>query len=179
LKGEEMPKNNTLADINPDPENRRKHNPRNIGMIQEALHEVGAARSIVIDEDGKILAGSGTYEAAALAGIEKVKIVEADGNTLVAVRRTGLTKEQKRKLSIYDNRAAELSEWDTDKLLEDLSNDRKSLEGAFSDHELELLLDVDLPGEENKPKTRQKKGGDPVSVICPECGTVFVPGCDE
>lgn len=38
-----------LKDLTPDKRNARKHNPRNIGMIVDSLHEVGAARSIVID----------------------------------------------------------------------------------------------------------------------------------
>jgi len=57
-----------IGQLKPDPRNARKHNPRNIGMIEAALHEVGAARSIVIDEDGVVLAGNGVVEAAALAG---------------------------------------------------------------------------------------------------------------
>jgi len=52
----------TLADLRPDPANARKHNPRNIGMIVSALHQVGAARSIVSDEHGTILAGNGVVE---------------------------------------------------------------------------------------------------------------------
>ena len=58
-----------------DPNNLRAHNPRNLGMIQEALQEVGAARSIVIDENGQILAGNGTVDAAAKAGITKLRVV--------------------------------------------------------------------------------------------------------
>ena len=83
----------TLKDLKPDVKNARKHNPRNIGMIADALREVGAARSGVCDEDGNILAGNGTYEALAEAGIEKVKVVEADGNEWVVVKRKGLTKK--------------------------------------------------------------------------------------
>ena len=52
---------------------------------------VGAARSIVIDEDGVVLSGNATIEAAAQAGIDRVKVVEADGNEIVAVQRKGLT----------------------------------------------------------------------------------------
>ena len=59
----------SLADLTPDPRNARTHTPRNVGMIVDALHEVGAARSIVIDEDGVILAGNATAEAAAEAGM--------------------------------------------------------------------------------------------------------------
>ena len=85
----------TLKDLHFDKKNARKHNPRNIGMIEKSLNEVGAGRSIVIDENNNILAGNGTIEAAQQAGIDKVQIVESDGNTIIAVRRTGLTDEQK------------------------------------------------------------------------------------
>src|SRR5687767_5061434 len=105
-------KTDHVSDLVPDPNNRRKHNPRNIGMVVDALHQVGAARSIVIDEDNVILAGNGVTEAAAEAGITKVRVVEAAGDELIAVRRSGLTPEQKRALAIFDNRTAELAEWD-------------------------------------------------------------------
>lgn len=56
-----------LVDLVPDPENRRKHNPRNLAMVAESLQQVGAARSIVIDENDVILAGNGVAAAAAAA----------------------------------------------------------------------------------------------------------------
>ncbi len=79
-----------IKHLKPDSANARKHNPRNIGMIVDSLQEVGASRSIVIDEDDNILAGNGTIEAAAEAGITRLKVVEADGNEIIAVRRRGL-----------------------------------------------------------------------------------------
>ena len=105
-----------IRDLTPDPKNARKHNPKNIGMISDSLRAVGAGRSIVLDEDNVILAGNGLVEAAAEAGITKVQIVDADGETIIAVRRTGLTPDQKTKLALYDNRAAEIAEWDLDVL---------------------------------------------------------------
>src|SRR5687767_12116351 len=98
-----------LRDLSPDANNARVHNERNLGTIVDALHEVGAGRSIVIDEDGVVLAGNATIEAAAEVGIERVQVVDTDGSTLVAVRRTNLTADQKAKLALYDNRAAELA----------------------------------------------------------------------
>lgn len=133
-----------LSDLTPDPHNARAHNPRNIGMIEAALNEVGAARSIVIDEDGIVLAGNATIAAAAQAGIEKVQVVEADGETIIAVRRRDLTPEQKTKLALFDNRAAELAEWDTSVLAE-LAADM-DLSGLFREEELaELLAGVGEP----------------------------------
>jgi DNA modification methylase len=89
-------------------------------MVSDALREVGAARSIVIDEDNVILAGNGVSEAAAEAGITRVQVVDVDGSTLVAVRRRGLTAEQKRALAIYDNRTGELATWDFEQLQADV-----------------------------------------------------------
>lgn len=105
-----------IKNLVPDKENARKHNERNIGSIADALHAVGAARSIVIDEDNNILAGNGTVEAAAQVGITNVRVIDATGNELIAVRRIGLNRDQKRRLALSDNRSAELAEWDADQI---------------------------------------------------------------
>ena len=129
-----------IKDLLHDPKNARKHTPRNVGTIVSALQEVGAARSIVIDEDGVVLAGNATMDAAAEAGITAVKVVEASGNELVAVRRTGLTAEQKTRLALYDNRAAELAEWDVEVLRE--LHDGNLLDGMFTEAEVQSMLQV-------------------------------------
>lgn len=85
-------------------------------MIVESLRTTGAARSIVIDENDRVLAGNGVTTAAARAGISKLKVVEAEGDEIVAVRRRGLTEEQKRALAIFDNRTAELAGWNFEQL---------------------------------------------------------------
>jgi len=129
-----------IKDLTPDPKNARTHSPRNVGTIADALREVGAARSIVIDEDNVVLAGNATIEAAADAGITKVHVVEADGTTVVAVRRTGLTPQQKARLALYDNRAAELAEgWDVD-VLKALQADGVDLSHLWHDEELDALF---------------------------------------
>lgn len=164
----------SIGDLKPDQQNRRKHNPRNVGMIVDALHEVGAARSIVIDEEGNILAGSATIEAAAEAGIEKVLVVDADGETIIAVRRSGLTPEQKRRLALFDNRTAELATWDIDQLLVDV-NAGVDLTAIFRQDEIDdLLAEVLTPdfqpvGIEDQPRLDQR-----IPVTCPKCGHEFI-----
>jgi hypothetical protein len=128
-----------IKDLVPDPANRRLHNPRNLGMIADALHEVGAARSIVIDEENVILAGNGVTEAAAEAGITRVRVVDTSGDELVAVRRRGLTAEQKRALALYDNRTAELAAWNPEQLQADVASGL-TLEPWFSESELATVL---------------------------------------
>ena len=137
-----------IRDLVNDPKNARKHNPQNIGTIVNSLHDVGASRSIVVDETNTILAGNGVVEAAAEAGITKVQIVEADGDTIIAVRRKGLTKRQKTNLALYDNRSAEQSTWDTDTLkglLTDIDADERNRMGF--DKKMTTRLGIDLENE--------------------------------
>lgn len=134
----------SIKQLKADPNNLRAHNPRNLGMIQEALQEVGAARSIVIDEHGQILAGNGTVDAATKAGITKLRVVDADGDTIIAVRRTGLTDRQKQQLALYDNRTAETATWDASALAELLEQDSTALDGLFSEKEIKAIITEDV-----------------------------------
>jgi ParB family chromosome partitioning protein len=106
----------TIDELKPDSKNARKRTERSATLIGESLKRYGAARSIVIDEDNRILAGNGTVEQAKAAGINKLRIIEADGDEVIAVRRTGLTEQDKVGLAIADNRTSDLSEWDAEML---------------------------------------------------------------
>ncbi|MGH9256749.1 MAG: hypothetical protein ACRD3C_19485, partial [Vicinamibacterales bacterium] len=166
-----------IGDLVPDPQNRRKHNPRNIGLIVDALHSVGAGRSIVIDEDDVVLAGNGAVEAAAEAGIERVRVVEASGHELVAVRRRGLTDEQKRQLAMFDNRTAELATWDLAQLAAD-ADAGLDLSSFFTNVELADLLSSDAPVPEFPAVDESAQGQlDALKgVTCPQCGHTFREG---
>lgn len=115
-------------------------------MVVTSLQELGAARSIVIDEDNVVLAGNGVTAAAAQAGIHKLRIVDVPGDTLVAVRRRGLTAEQKRALALFDNRTGELAEWNVAQLAADLQNG-EDLSAFFLDGELAALRVLGDPVE--------------------------------
>ena len=110
----------TIEDLKFDPENARKRSTRSKQMIADSLTDVGLARSIVISEDGTILAGNGTVEGAASLGKTRVQVVDADGDTVIAVRRSGLTDEQKKRLAYYDNRSSDLSTFDSKQIQQDL-----------------------------------------------------------
>ena len=66
-----------LGELKPLQPNARQRTERSAGMLVESLQRFGAARSIVIDEDNVVLAGNGTTDAAATAGIARVRVVEA------------------------------------------------------------------------------------------------------
>lgn len=74
-------------------------------------------RSIGIDEENKVLVGNGTTTASKAKGKKKVIVVNTDGETLVAVRRSGLSDEQKKKVIIADNRTGESSSWNPEVLI--------------------------------------------------------------
>jgi ParB-like chromosome segregation protein Spo0J len=101
-----------IDQLRPDPRQIRTHTDRNLTMIGDGLRAVGAARSIVLDEQNVILAGNGTIEAARRNGFSKVRVVEADGTEIIAVRRRGLTEKAKVELALYDNRSADFAEYD-------------------------------------------------------------------
>jgi hypothetical protein len=109
-------------------------------MIEDSLQEVGAARSIVIDENNRILAGNQTTEAAANVGLEDVMIVDAPGDKLVAVRRSNLTEQQKTRLALWDNRSAEVATWSSEMLAKMQQEDEALLQGLFRADELEAIL---------------------------------------
>ena len=145
-----MSKRLKIADLKFDPQNARVRTAKGEAMIQESLRQVGAARSIVIDEDGTILAGNGTVEAAGQVGIENVVIVEASGDEIIAVRRVGLTDEQKKKLAYYDNRTGDEAEWDMEQVARDLLGGYDFLNELFTGDEIAIDDGWDLPDEESE-----------------------------
>ena len=153
-----------VSDLTPDPANRRAHNPRNIDMITESLHAVGAARSISIDEDLLILAGNGVVQAAAKAGITKLRIIDTDGDEIIAVRRRGLTPEQKRALAMYDNRTGELATWNTEQLAADLKAGL-DLKPFFFENELADLFGLEKGNATTTGSLIDRFGVPPFSVL--------------
>jgi DNA modification methylase len=153
----------SIKDLKSDHKNARKRTDRSASLIAESLKRYGAARSIVIDEDGRILAGNGTVEGAKKAGITNVRIIEAEGDELIAVRRAGLSEDEKVGLALADNRSSDLSEWDHE-MLRQLSEEH-DLAPWFEDDE--LLAEVLEPEQGNT---------DPDDVPEPPADPITKPG---
>jgi DNA modification methylase len=129
----------SISDLKFDHKNARKRTDSSARLIQESLQRYGAARSIVIDEDNRILAGNGTIEAAQALGLAKLKVVEASGDEIIAVRRSGLSEDDKVGLALADNRAAELSDWDAE-MLQQLSEEH-DISPWFDSEDINALLE--------------------------------------
>ena len=127
------------AGVTPDPHIARRHNPRNLGVIETSMHTDGAGRSILVDQYGVTIAGAGAWEAATQAGIHRAAVIETDGDTLVIVKRT-VTPEQRVRLALADNRATDLSTWDADRLQQLQAQAPELLKSLWTDHELTDLF---------------------------------------
>jgi len=130
-----------ISDLIPDSKNANKGTKRGNKAVTESLTRYGAGRSILIDRDGKIIAGNKTAANAAEAGINDVVVVESDGSKIIAVQRTDLSLDdaKAKELAIADNRTAELGlEWDSDVLSE--YSTELDLKPFFSDAELRNLI---------------------------------------
>ena len=130
----------SITSLKSDHKNARRRTDRSSELIKESLQRYGAARSIVIDEDNRILAGNGTIDGAKAAGIKNVRIIETDGDEIIAVKRTGLSEEQKVGLALADNRTADLSEWDQE-MLHQLSEEH-DISPWFDQDDLNEILNV-------------------------------------
>lgn len=155
-------------EIKLDKRNYRKHNDENKRLIKKSLEECKAGRSILIDNDNEIIAGNGIYEQAKELGIP-VKVIETDGNELIAVKRTDLNRddEKRDKLAILDNSTSDLSEFDYDLLKEDFEEDYLENLGVQTFEVSEIDVDSFF---ENVSEDKIKE---PKTIKCPKCGEII------
>ena len=137
--------------IQPDRKNANKGTERGRYMVEASLRETGAGRSILLDKDGRIIAGNKTFEAASDIGLP-VRIVQTDGSELVAVQRTDLDLDDDtgtaRKMAYYDNRTSSVGlDWDAEQMLADLAGGL-DLSAMFRQDELDALIaTISVPDE--------------------------------
>ncbi len=106
-----------MTEIKFDKRNYRKHSDKNKELINKSLEECGAGRSILVDNEGEIIAGNGVYEQAQQLNMP-VKVIETDGTELVVVKRTDLATddERRKRLAVMDNSTSDSSEFDVELL---------------------------------------------------------------
>lgn len=98
-----------LAALSPDPTNVRRHPDTNLQAICDSLQAFGQQKPIVVTQQGRILAGNGTYQAAQQLGWThlwaQVSPLEGDRATAYA---------------LADNRTTDLSTWNEQMLADTL-----------------------------------------------------------
>jgi len=117
-----------LSELTPDANNYNKGTEFGGGLIAKSLRKLGAGRSILLDKNGKVIAGNKTLENAVNAGFgdEDLIVVQTTGKQIVAVQRMDLDLDSKmgKEMALADNATAKANiEWDTEALSADWSSD--------------------------------------------------------
>ena len=103
-----------LAELRPAGRQARDHDKRQLAAIKASISQFGFISPVLIDQQGRILAGNARVEAAKALGMTCVPAVVIDH----------LTPEEQRAFVLADNRLAELGKWNKEALkleLEELS----------------------------------------------------------
>lgn len=157
-----------LEDFVIDNRNANKHSPRGMSALETSLRTYGAARSIVVDRNNKVIAGNATLETAVDIGLEGAIVVPTDGKQLVVVQRTDIDLDSPagRGLAVSDNRVAELDlSWDAD-VLKELASEGVDLAALWNDDELAALL-ATQPLDAPEPGSGEDTDA---THTCPKCG---------
>ena len=136
-----------IDQLKPDPSNPRRHSQKQIRQIADSIKTFGFNVPILVDCDGKIIAGHGRYDAARLIGMTELPALCLDH----------LTAAQARAFMIADNRLGDSSAWDGRLLAEQLRD--LSLLGL--DFEIEVTgfevgeIDLRIASLERPPKKKE------------------------
>lgn len=135
----------------------RKHDKQQIAKLAASYREFGATNPILIDEDGRIIAGEGRQEMCAMIGENRFPCI------VVA----GLTDMQKRALRLADNRISLDAAWDNDTLKLELA--------ALKLEDFDLKL-TGFDQDELSRLLREVSPSDPNEVIEPPLTPLSQPG---
>lgn len=147
--------------LKPNPFNTRVHSDGQIAEIADSLRKVGWARPVLADEDGFLIYGHGTVQAAKRVGYTQALVC----------RTVNWSEDQKRFYMIADNATALMAEWDDEKLRDELKalhDAGMNLSGiGFSADELEDLLAREIKADRRGTpgSLAAKFGVPPFSVI--------------
>jgi DNA modification methylase len=117
-----------INDLRPYANNARNHGKKQIAKLAASIRQFGFTNPILVDADGRVLAGHGRLTAAREVGMTEVPTICLDH----------LSDAEKRAYLLADNRLAELAGWDRELLVEELTELSK----------IDLGFDIDLTGFE-------------------------------
>lgn len=152
-----------LTEIHPY-ENNPRQNDNAVEFVMNSILEFGFKIPIIIDKEGTIVCGHTRYKAAKKLKMKKVPCILADD----------LNEEQIKAFRLADNRVAEFSEWNLDRLdveineLEKLDFDMTMFGFGF---DVDYSEDVAEEDEEDEDDDNEKE--EVLRCRCPKCGYRF------
>lgn len=152
--------NKPLSELRPY-ENNPRINDGAVKAVAKSIREFGFIVPIIISSVNEIIAGHTRYKAAETLNFDTVPCIVADG----------LSPEQIRAFRLVDNKTAELSDWDFEKLQQELGEiDFDFTEFGFEDF-------IEAVSEELANTTQELStndyGDDNFECECPRCGFKF------
>ena len=148
-------------------------------MIEKSFRELGAGRSILLDKNNRIIAGNKSQQAAIATGITKVRIVDTEGDEIVAVRRRDVDLDSKvgRELAFADNATQQVSlAWDETEL-QAVQADVEGFDIAdfgFDIEDLPQLSESDQAKEDVRKRTQWGKAKDYEEPVCNMVDTIEI-----
>ena len=168
-----------IRDIIPDDHNFNAGTEKGREMIEKSFSELGAGRSILLDKNNRIIAGNKSQQAAIATGITKVRIVDTEGDEIVAVRRRDVDLDSKvgRELAFADNATQQVSlAWDEAEL-EAVQADVEGFDIAdfgFDIEDLPQLSESDQAKEDVRKRTQWGKAKDYEEPVCNMVDTIEI-----
>lgn len=145
-----------LDRIKPYWRNPRTITEEDVNRLAESIKQFGYQQPIVVDEDYVIIVGHTRYAALRRLDVHEIPVRVA----------TELTPEQVKQYRLIDNRAAEYTAWDFDKLTEEVSALDKQLMGMFFPE----LVTEQADGVADDPSVKEwERVETGVDFVCPSC----------
>jgi hypothetical protein len=122
-----------LRTLRPARRNARTHSKKQIRQIADSMLRFGVINPLIVDEQGRIVAGHGRFTAAEQLGVRQLPVI----------RISHLTETEIRAYMLADNRLAEKAGWDR----ELLAIEFEELQIALPEVGLDLSITGFDPGE--------------------------------
>lgn len=171
-----------IADLIPDDRNGNDGSAYGQQLLETSIQENGLGRGILLDKNGRIIAGNKTHGKAGELGFEKVIVVQTTGNELVATQRMDLDLDdpKARALAWADNRVAQVDYVpNLSLLLEDIDNG-VPIEQYFSQEELdryrELAKQADGQDDQGGQKRSPREPGEEIKESRFKPGSIWKVG---
>lgn len=144
------------------------NNPRNneeaVGKVAESIRQFGFKVPILIDQNNIIIAGHTRKLAAEELGLTQIPCICVED----------LSEQQVKAFRLADNKVAEFSSWDPDKLTDELA-DIMDIDMTIFDFPDMALDELDVKDEDFLQDTEIVKDRTPKTIVCPHCGKEFTP----
>jgi len=152
-----------IADLAPYWRNPRRISDEAVQAVMDSLKEYGYQQPIVVDTENVIIMGHTRYSALRRLGVKEIPVLVAEN----------LTQKQVKELRTIDNRTAEYTRWDFEKLMEELEGVDSVLMQSFfpevfgpTSGDLEEGEDII---DKMTVEVTFKKEDPTAEFICPEC----------